>query len=286
MFCRSCHYDLRGQEIGRCSECGSGFDPADPATFLVALPTWHELLSRGGQALGVISRKTSCVLITIICTAGWCLLPQLTHCGSGPYFKMSYDNLDHVITTWRAEVAAGQFPVGLTPDRDTHHFERRISPFQHRSYISERREWVTWIHERICWSGFLILINSLLLAMLARGVVRRFAYFVAPLAVATFILGALAEPLAERYWRGDHAYLSDYIYVPASQWTGTAENDAHPVAWPANPMAGRSWCAYSDGTVRLLDESHATALAAGVKPDQSGTNLEPTPKTHTSVHGD
>lgn len=33
MYCRSCHYDLRSLPAGRCPECATAFDPADPATF-------------------------------------------------------------------------------------------------------------------------------------------------------------------------------------------------------------------------------------------------------------
>ena len=33
-FCRRCGYDLAGIDSGACPECGQGFDPADPTTFL------------------------------------------------------------------------------------------------------------------------------------------------------------------------------------------------------------------------------------------------------------
>ncbi len=43
MYCISCNFDLRGLPGNTCPECGSAFDPADPATFLNALtsPFWR-----------------------------------------------------------------------------------------------------------------------------------------------------------------------------------------------------------------------------------------------------
>lgn len=48
-FCRGCRYDLRGQGRGeaeyRCPECGRGFDPENPRTFLPVpkSPWWIEM---------------------------------------------------------------------------------------------------------------------------------------------------------------------------------------------------------------------------------------------------
>lgn len=33
MYCRGCHYELRGLPAGECPECAARFDPDDPATF-------------------------------------------------------------------------------------------------------------------------------------------------------------------------------------------------------------------------------------------------------------
>lgn len=34
MYCKRCRYDLRSQTDGRCPECGRGFDPSDPRSYL------------------------------------------------------------------------------------------------------------------------------------------------------------------------------------------------------------------------------------------------------------
>jgi len=57
MYCRNCHYDLRGQENLRCPECGTRFDNEDAATFLDVLPkpvTVWDLLRSGRVVIAVI----------------------------------------------------------------------------------------------------------------------------------------------------------------------------------------------------------------------------------------
>lgn len=46
MFCRKCHYDLRGHSTHRCSECGDAFNPTDPKTFLLELPPKPDYVRR------------------------------------------------------------------------------------------------------------------------------------------------------------------------------------------------------------------------------------------------
>ena len=49
MYCRRCHYDLRGVN-DTCPECGTEFHPADPASYLAGPPApthWTTWVMRG-----------------------------------------------------------------------------------------------------------------------------------------------------------------------------------------------------------------------------------------------
>ena len=73
MYCRACYYDLRGQVALRCPECGRGFDPDDPGSFLY----------RPGRFRGLWNEIKECrTAFVIMLTCGWVLcmlfvLPEL-----------------------------------------------------------------------------------------------------------------------------------------------------------------------------------------------------------------
>lgn len=82
MYCRACYYDLRGQVALRCPECGRGFDPDDPGSFLY----------RPGRLRGLWNEIKECrTAFAIMLTCGWVLcmlfvLPELSarrHHGHG-----------------------------------------------------------------------------------------------------------------------------------------------------------------------------------------------------------
>lgn len=262
MYCRCCHYDLRGQDVARCSECGRDFDPTDPATFLEELPAWYDLLARLDPES---TRRTFCVLISVVCTIVWLLSisadGQVRRCWHPS--QGDFNNLEHIVKVWKGESQAGRFPPDSTPDQQASLFERRFSPFQQRDDIFEQRAWVRWAHSEVGWPASLILVNSFLLIPLTRDRARKAACCCATLATIVLVLSILAEPISRNWWRGDRAYLSDYDYLPNQEWTSD-QNTLRLAAWPRPPLRRQHRYtlvgACSDGTVRELDHETFHAL--------------------------
>jgi hypothetical protein len=69
MFCRKCHYDLRGLGRGtRCPECGTEYHPDDPTTFLSSWrpPPAGERMGRYVWIIAFVAIAAACIRILTI----------------------------------------------------------------------------------------------------------------------------------------------------------------------------------------------------------------------------
>lgn len=96
MYCRHCHYDLRGQLNLRCPECGSRFDAQDVGTYLLRVPTGLQTILRV-KAVKTIAKLLAIAILYSMLVALFAPAIFSSRCGalSGP--RMSHSMLHSIV---------------------------------------------------------------------------------------------------------------------------------------------------------------------------------------------
>ena len=273
MYCRACYYDLRGQEMGRCPECGTTFDLGDPETFLDRPPRgvarlWHRYRRLGPKM--------------IVClTVAWCITVFVV----APYLARDYS---HRMTVWH--VGNSNLKGIMTTWIIQQHDRPEHRPFdQDAAKLSMRPSWSPWtegwrarLRLRV---GYVLrkapifagatLVYALLMASLLSRAGRRLTLGVAVCALLVFLLSEEPIRVANFLCRGSYAFLSDYTYIPDVDLTSSAVGRGTTIAaYDTRSFSGhrRRLIAFADGHVELLWDDSARQLfeAQGLEyPSQS-----------------
>ncbi len=210
MYCRECHYDLRGQDVPRCPECGTAFAFDDPSSYLRRVPGFL-----GRRVQGIRRRR-------------WFLLVVLTAallCG----YAEAYSHMPSLRNARHERLLSAQtlkwiMAVWMNYQREhprQHEFDAdvigravgtRPSPW---SEPTEARRRATLAYVLEFGGVFVIPILAYLIAVgvLFRWRMRRIG-FAALLVAALVILGCrYANETAVWLYPGTHAYLKDYVFI-------------------------------------------------------------------------
>lgn len=238
MFCRECHYDLRGQEEPRCPECGSHFDPRDGATYLRRPPTHL-------QSLLQIKWIRTCSLLlgvaVLYVTLVFLFVPGMycSQCGSPSPRMLSSMSLRSIVTAQaiQSNDAANNRVLSLAelkPHLTPKWYSRSMEP----RYVSANR-WNRRLGDLIRWPVFSIG-PALALIVLARRWLRKLAIAMACLCALATLLLFLSIGYVGRGTRTlSYAYLNDYVLVPGIEWYIRSRSSPNPmVAFEKQPWPG------------------------------------------------
>lgn len=209
MFCRTCHYDLRGQIDPRCPECGRAFLFDQPNTFLHHVLTWPELLSLVFRFLGLGVLRAVLLLLMI---ASYLAVPSLTHCGGYVTVAWTSRNLDAVLKEWNRQ-CSGVIDCKLDSETARRQIGRRMSPVADRAQLSARWHWENELQDRPMRFAGPALFGGLL-GLTFRGRLRR-SLILASLSpfVFTAMGCAFSKRLGELRYPGSYAFLDDFVYL-------------------------------------------------------------------------
>ncbi len=264
MYCRSCHYDLRGQLDPRCPECGGRFSFDDAETYLGSLPTWRSYLR---ESIGSSGRWSLRLLLGFLSIASVVLaVPNIICCGlpAGAYI-LSSRNLELVKAEWARQ--CGGFPINCRFDAAVarRHMSPSFSASLERNDYVRRASYVRKLTKRP-YSFFLPCLFGLLLSMTFRNRLRRWLALTAVGTFAVVLCGScIARPLGNLKFPGSYVFLDDYVYLePPNVLMCSSREDSSVIAFERNPFHSRGpVVAFANGISRCLHPEELDALLAG-----------------------
>jgi prepilin-type processing-associated H-X9-DG protein len=254
MYCRKCYYDLRGQTVPRCPECGLAFVPGDATTYSEVIPSrWRTLAHRLRRILLV---PTTALLVLLLI-------------GSAPsrsraiaYSVVSMANLKHITTVWMVESLRGPLTEFKSPVTLRDKLEPRLSARTQRRIVRQKLDLTSWIKgtgRRYC---LVLLIWGAVVAVIARGRARRVAIGFMFLASIALVSTFFADPLARWRYPGNYDYLQDFTFVDGWRWTDPARSSDGIAAYgSASWWNQRRNIAFGDGHVGPLPEEQFRCMA-------------------------
>lgn len=261
MYCRSCYYDLRGQETARCPECGRAFDPDDPSSFLDrpgrAHRAWTNLKEYRRPAAASLTGAWLAWIIRV--------LPAFHSRGAPHYFHAGIQSLVNIKSiTMQRIIWQHSKPAILNFDRQVavRELPSAFSPWTEATKLKWRRRL-----SRLLGAAPKYTVPTMIYALLILPLVRRWRRYVA---VAVFSLCLVLHYASlnrnatlEFLMPGGYAYLDDYVYISDVDFT-SANSRRHTTiaAYDLRSFEGRQggMVAFADGHVETLEDDRARAL--------------------------
>lgn len=258
MRCLACRYDLRGQTVYRCPECGLLFDPGDPLTYLTAdegtlrgsieafLATWRRRWLRIGVILGL-------ALFILAPALGSMRCPTCLYSSCSTFFK-----LRSAVQAWAVAREAGQ---------SGSQFDLQAAlPYLRPGYDRLSAAWHR-VRLQFNFPLKLILMPTLGFCLVTytafRGASRcRAAVFLACAVTVFSCLGALAAfgAVIDRRHPPSYAYVDEFVFL---EWDESTPIH-HIIAYAKEPEpTGHRIVAFADGHAdALTDREFHKSLAA------------------------
>lgn len=274
MFCRFCYYDLHGQEMPRCPECGTAFAFDDPDSFLQKSPG---TLGRIRMLLWLRRRRKAFVVALTILLLGGCAVAG-SRLPSGQFSRATgghaRTNLMGIMTEWF--IQKNDRPQETTFDIDAAKIAMQpgFSPWT-ESDASHRRALVTYL---FIHAPFFVITSLVYLLLVATAVGRRARWGIVVLVAAlSFVLFGSLSPFqtADRLCPGSYAFLNDIVFLPDVDLGRTnAQRSRTIAAYDVQSFRrpGRRCIAFASGAVQWLRDDRARPLfqAQGLAyPEQS-----------------
>ncbi len=257
MYCRNCHYDLRGQVEPRCSECGFWFDPRDQSTYFSRVPTGLQTVFR---TEGV---KTFLKLFSIAALYGVLVLllsPGIfsSRCGPLSGRELSRSLLHSIVQAHLVTSHTNPEDGTLTIDA----IRQNLAPSWYSRSIEPTYVWANHWSPRVgdifMWS--VLGIGPVLgIIVLTRRWLRKLAMAIALLCALLAASSFLGSYVIGGYRRtSSYAYVNDYVLVPGIDWRERARAESswdRIVAFEKNPWPeSRRVVAINAETVRAIKE--------------------------------
>ncbi len=265
MYCKTCHYDLRGQETLRCPECGRAFDLDDPKSFLEHRGRMRRL------RISFEKLRTPLAILLACLWVQWIILgpPRFYRVRDGIGRAPASVRQLHMITTqrriWQLDdpaivdfdraAAVRDLPTALSAHSEQARIDRR-------KRLNAVRRWVLR-----CAVPTAVL--ALLLIPLVRGRKRWVALGVLALCGVLIPASIWASEIADALAPQDpsvkpsHAYLDDYVFIDGIVFTSYLDGSSTTISGYERRIfdgQGRRIVAFADGHVRPLAEDRARSL--------------------------
>lgn len=263
IYCRTCSYDLRGQQTYRCPECGRSFDPADYCTF-------HTHIQRFRDWLIPPLRPIRPALVTVLFAAPYFLIPSIIMCGTVTSRLVAPSrNAQTIAQALIAAVADDPTSVQRLPDDLVSRVPPALSPYQQGSWFDERYDWQRWVEfqGRAILIWFALYAATMIWALPPR--LRALPKFALIATLPLFIGTCFARSLAEMRWPDNYAYLQDYVYRKPDSWQVAGCDAETIILFEKTPSRrGHRLVAFRNATLGLLteDEFQRNALQQGFAP--------------------
>jgi hypothetical protein len=264
VYCRTCLYDLRGQDTPRCPECGRAFDPGDPGSFLDR-PDWAHrarlVLEKARIPCAIV--LTGVWVIWMLLGLPWLGLPRdvggiqypLRQLHMIVVQRMLWQQQNPPIRDFNRAVAVRDLP----PQQSAHKKQARMQRAKRLSLVGHC---VTFY--AVSTSAFV-----LLLAPLVRHRRRRLAPGVFAVCCVLGLAAYNIHEISDVLWPQDaplgpsHAYLDDYVHIDGIQFTSVDdEGNTTIAAYDVRSFSGdgRRVVAFANTHVRSLADEEARAL--------------------------
>lgn len=260
MFCRCCHYDLRGQQTPRCPECGTPFAFDDPTSFLGKKPG---TLGRIGLWLRH-RRRLLLVVLSILLLLSYRVaaftLPSLAH--SVHPTVLATVNLKIIITTWMIQQHGHPEQMAFDVDAAKEDMVPSLSPWTE----GHAAGWRVLITQLLTVAPYFVVPTMAYLLVVAILVGRRARRGVFLLVGGLcFVVCCSAYPREVGAWLcpGSHAFLDDYVYLPGVDLTpANSDRGQTIVAYDVHTFrtGGRRIIGFAGGHVASLSDERAKAL--------------------------
>jgi hypothetical protein len=209
VYCRSCHYDLRGQVIPRCPECNRPFEFDSPDTYIPEFLTVRERGRHIARSTGLQLLRLVLILLMI---GNFFAVPRLTHCGSYATPFM-YRNLTDIVTEWQLQCGSEVVNCKFDPKLAQANMRPHLSPQSDRVQLSKRLDWEHKISEDVVFVG-LAAFFCFLLALTFQARIRIFLVLVAVFSfMGACTAGSYSHELVVRRYPGSYAFLSEFEYL-------------------------------------------------------------------------
>jgi len=260
MYCRECHYDLRGQREPRCPECGCVFDPHDEKSYLPQVPTGLQtVLANDGRkrfaelfAVALLYGAPLVFFVPIISVRGHPLRARdMSRILLNSIVQAHIGNAD--LSPEDGTLAVDEIRHDLAPSR----YSRAVAR-QHDSAIRWNRQ-ATHV---LKWCVFAVG-PALVVAVLTRRWLRRLAIIIASICALGVLFSLIIMFVVGGVMRASsYAYVNDYVLVPSVDWRDYASSSWNKiVAFEKNPWPG-AWRVVARNLfeVRVLREAEFQGL--------------------------
>jgi hypothetical protein len=210
VFCRSCYYDLRGQNEPRCPECSRAFQFDVPESWLAEIPT-----IAGGVVLFAWTLILTLVRLILIflMIASYFAIPDLEGCTRYPTMGITAENLRVILEEWKRQCGDNKIDCEFNKESAGANLGRRISPARDVDDLRNQR-----LLQRHLETGAAKLVGPCFFAFLLvatfRGSLRKGMLWLTGSGLCLSVLGcALSTPIASLRYQGSHAFLDDYRFL-------------------------------------------------------------------------
>ena len=267
MYCRSCHYDLRGQVEQRCPECGHVYCPDDPDSYLREIRSPLHIIARQVRRTVTFPPTLLTLGFVILMSGALVLWPQLSS-GSTPSLRwVSQRNLKSIVTELKIlrhdHPNSGPFDFAQAKNQ----LPPRLSAWTDQSNLYARFSRTQTFRRHAWWIYALFIYTALMIPLCHRHLRRwRAIPWLATMLFAAVIFAGRNLPVIERIVQpGSEAYINDYIYIEDPRWDVVKPGNAtRIVAYEKQSWtSGYRAVAFMEGSVSMLNEHDLrTRLAA------------------------
>lgn len=273
MYCRECHYDLRGQTEPRCPECGCRFDPRDGSTYLRQVPTALQTVFRNDAVRIFAKLLTLAVLHGVLFVLFY---PGLfsSRCGPVSGRAISRSLLRSIVEAQLLNADSSSEDGTLTIEAVRHDlapswYSRGVEPRYKRANRWNRRgvDILTWC--------LLAIGPTIGTALFTRRWLRKLAIVMASLCILLAVFLLTSAYVVGAFMRtSSYAYLNDYVLVPSFDWRRWESSPWNRiVAFEKNPWPGSSRVvATGPMTTRILKEGAFQKLLLEQPPARGAWN--------------
>lgn len=255
MYCRHCHYDLRGKLNLRCPECGSRFDAQDVGTYLLRVPTGLQTILRV-KAVKTIAKLLAIAILYSMLVALFAPAIFSSRCGalSGP--QMSHSMLHSIVRAHLLNAESSSEDGTLTveeirPDLAPSWYSRSVQPQR-----ALANQWSRRATDILKWS-VLALGPAFIMIVLTRRWARKFLIVIASMCAVLVLFSLISMYVVAGFRRtSSYAFVRDYVLVSNFDWRRWASSPLDGiVAFEKKPWPGsRRVVARNPWTIRILRE--------------------------------